>query len=341
MSESKTESSKGLNLYDIFGIPESGRSKTPRLTPTSVDELRQCVLDCRTLVTRDPNSYRMERSGGSYAPADETGQMQPIVGPPAHALDTEVSAWVSLHKMNQVIAFHASDQIVTVQAGMPLIVLNEFLRKDGFEIPIGFNNNYQGNTVGDFIAMNLPHWNLARGGSWRDWIVKMKIVLASGEVVVSGADVVKNVTGFDLHKLMIGARGTLGVIAEVTLRIRPNGPSREYPPVWLNHGELPLSNPEGLKAAMEFLQPMINPDEDGYAMEYHVDEESCLLLVETFRNSKAGTVFDHAKYGFLWRSHVGKFALPEFSESEKKLMKRTKEIFDPTNKLNPGEFGFI
>ncbi len=341
MSDQASRPDKMRTFADAMGIPESEQRITPRLSPESVDELRQCVLECRTLVTRDPNSYRMDRVAGSYVRSEETGQMLAISGPPAHALDVEVSAWVSLWKMNQVIAFHPSDQIVTVQAGMPLIALNEFLRKENFEIPVGLNDKSQGSSVGDFIAMNLPHWNLAKSGSWRDWVVKMKIVLASGEVIVSGADVVKNVSGFDLHKLMIGARGTLGVIAEVTLRIRPASALREYPPLWLNHGELFLTNREGLKAAMEYIRPMITPDEDGFAMEYHVDEESCLLLVESLRNSKANTVFDHARYGHVWRSHVGKFALPEFTETQQRLMKRTKEIFDPTYKLNPGEFGFI
>ena len=100
----------------------------------------------------------------------------------------------------------------------------------------------------------------------------MRIILASGEVVVSGANVVKNVTGFDLHKLMIGSRYTLGVPIEVTLRIRP------------------------------FLGPKTF---DSY---------------ETL----AKTV-----------------SLSSISKTEQILMKRTKEIFDPTNKLNPGEFGFI
>ena len=177
-----------------------------------------------------------------------------------------------LDGLDEILSFEPADQLVSVQTGITLLKLNTFLRERGFEIPLGRRDEQQDETVGDLMALNLPHQSQNIVGSWRDWVVRMKIVLASGEIVVSGANVVKNVTGFDLHKLMIGARHTLGVPLEVTLRIRP------------------------FLGAQYF---------DSYE-----------LLAEA----------------------VDLASIPAV---EQKLMKRTKDIFDPTHKLNPGEFGFI
>ena len=174
--------------------------------------------------------------------------------------------------LDQIVSFMPSDQLVEVQTGIMLSSLNRFLRDSGFEIPYGWPDSEQDRTIADLLSFNYPHAASEQVGSWRDWVVRMTIILASGEVVKSGANVVKNVSGFDLHKLMIGARYTLGIPVQATLRIRPVKGSNQFPP----SDEL-----------------------------------------------------------------ISQVSLASISETEMKLMKRTKQIFDPTNKLNPGEFGFI
>jgi glycolate oxidase FAD binding subunit len=76
-------------------------------------------------------------------------------------------------------------------------------------------------TVGGIIATNDSGALRLKYGSLRDLIIGMTIVLADGTVAKSGGKVVKNVAGYDLHKLMTGAFGTLGVITEVTFRLHP------------------------------------------------------------------------------------------------------------------------
>ena len=76
-------------------------------------------------------------------------------------------------------------------------------------------------TVGGIVATNdSGAWRL-KYGSLRDLIIGMTAVLADGTTAKSGGKVVKNVAGYDLHKLMTGAYGTLGVITEVTFRLHP------------------------------------------------------------------------------------------------------------------------
>ena len=63
-------------------------------------------------------------------------------------------------------------------------------------------------------------------GVIRDWLIGLRYVSAEGEIVFNGGNVVKNVAGFDLCKLMVGSRGALGVIVEATFKLAPQ-PERE------------------------------------------------------------------------------------------------------------------
>jgi glycolate oxidase FAD binding subunit len=74
-------------------------------------------------------------------------------------------------------------------------------------------------TVGGIIAVNDSGTLRVKYGSLRDLIIGMTIVLTDGTIAKSGGKVVKNVAGYDLHKLMIGAFGTLGVVTQVTFRL--------------------------------------------------------------------------------------------------------------------------
>ena len=103
-----------------------------------------------------------------------------------------------------------------------------------------------GLTLEDAIGLNLPHGMETQCGNWRDWIIGMTVILADGTVAKMGSKVVKNVAGYDAHKLFVGARGTLGLILSATLRTMPVEavPAAAVVRKW--------PQPEGLKASLEF-----------------------------------------------------------------------------------------
>ena len=76
-------------------------------------------------------------------------------------------------------------------------------------------------TVGGIVSTNDSGALRLKYGSLRDLIIGMTLVLADGTIAKTGGKVVKNVAGYDLHKLMTGGFGTLGVIAEVNFRLHP------------------------------------------------------------------------------------------------------------------------
>lgn len=112
------------------------------------------------------------------------------------------------------------DMTATVGAGTPWAVMQQELKKH--EQFVALDPLWpQYARVGGVIATNDSGALRISYGSLRDLIIGMTIVLADGTIAKSGGKVVKNVAGYDLHKLMTGAYGTLGVIAEVTFRLHP------------------------------------------------------------------------------------------------------------------------
>src|ERR1039458_9745856 len=112
------------------------------------------------------------------------------------------------------------DLTATVAAGTPWAVMQRALAVHNQQValdPLWPETA----TVGGIIATNDSGALRLRYGSLRDLIIGMTIVLADGTIAKSGGKVVKNVAGYDLHKLMTGAFGTLGIITEVTFRLHP------------------------------------------------------------------------------------------------------------------------
>lgn len=131
---------------------------------------------------------------------------------------TEVDAelWTTL--MDQVIAYDPAEMLAVVEAGMRLRDLREVLAHGGQEWPLDEPGDA---TVGGVIAAGVEPIRRLRVGSMRDTVVEMDAVLGDGRRITSGARVVKNVSGFDVHRLLTGSLGTLGVITQVALKVRP------------------------------------------------------------------------------------------------------------------------
>lgn len=111
------------------------------------------------------------------------------------------------------------DLTVTVDAGVPVGRLSAALAEQGQECPLDPLD--PGATVGGVIACGLSgHRRLSRG-PLRDLVLGVRFVTADGRLVKGGGPTVKNVSGYDVARLMVGSLGTLGIVVEVTLRCFP------------------------------------------------------------------------------------------------------------------------
>ncbi|MCY3024334.1 MAG: FAD-binding oxidoreductase [Planctomycetota bacterium] len=111
-----------------------------------------------------------------------------------------------------------ADMVATVPAGMALGALQEALGKNGQWLPLDGDAKA---TVGGLIATDHSGPRALGYGTLRDMVLGMTIVNGDGVARKCGGKVVKNVTGYAMEKLYIGSLGTLGLITEVTVRLRP------------------------------------------------------------------------------------------------------------------------
>jgi glycolate oxidase FAD binding subunit len=122
--------------------------------------------------------------------------------------------------LNQTIDHEPDDMTVTVDAGVTLSALQRVLAEHGQRLPI--DPPYEDDpTIGGLLAVNAYGPARHAFGTLRDWVIGMRVALPDGSVVKSGGRVVKNVSGYDMHKLHIGALGTLGVITQATFKLAP------------------------------------------------------------------------------------------------------------------------
>ena len=122
------------------------------------------------------------------------------------------------HRLNVIREHTWQDMTCTVEAGCTWASLQSALAQHGQWVALDPLWPARA-TVGGIVATNDSGALRLRYGSLRDLVIGMTIVLADGTVAHTGGKVVKNVAGYDLHKLMIGAFGTLGVITSVNFRL--------------------------------------------------------------------------------------------------------------------------
>ncbi len=123
-----------------------------------------------------------------------------------------------------VINYDPAELVVTARAGTRMLDLEELLAMKnqmlGFEPP-RFSDSC---TIGGAVAAGLAGPRRPYAGAVRDFVLGVKILNGSGKILKFGGEVMKNVAGFDIARLMAGAMGTLGVLLEVSLRIVPQPP---------------------------------------------------------------------------------------------------------------------
>jgi glycolate oxidase FAD binding subunit len=157
----------------------------------------------------------------SLRAASEAGTRVQIVGGRQHIdkgepVEVDTELWTTL--LDDRVAYDPAEMLCVVEAGMRIRDLTSLLAEGGQEWPVDAPDDA---TVGGVIATGGPTPRQLRVGTMRDTVVEMEVVTGDGRLVRSGARTVKNVTGYDVHRLLTGSLGTLGVIVQVALKVRP------------------------------------------------------------------------------------------------------------------------
>jgi glycolate oxidase FAD binding subunit len=131
---------------------------------------------------------------------------------------TDVDAELWTTQLDRLVAYEPAEMIVVAEAGMRIGELGRILAAGGQEWPADAPD---GATIGGILASGASSARRLKVGALRDTVLEAEVVTGDGRLVRSGARTVKNVTGYDLHKLVVGSLGTLGVIVQVALKVRP------------------------------------------------------------------------------------------------------------------------
>ena len=139
----------------------------------------------------------------------------------ARALSGEI---VDTLVLQGVVSYEPSELVVTARAGTSLAELQALLAESGQCLPFDPPHFELGATLGGMVAAGLSGPARASVGAVRDYMLGVEILNGRAELLRFGGQVMKNVAGYDVSRLMAGSWGTLGLITEVSLKVLPQAP---------------------------------------------------------------------------------------------------------------------
>lgn len=218
--------------------------------PSNIEQVQDIVkLAHKREVALVPSGGRTGLSGGAVA------EKQELV--------------VSFDRMNKILSFDAVDRQVVCQPGVITEQLQEFATNKDLFYPIDFASSGS-SQLGGNVATNAGGIKVIRYGMTRNWILGMKVVTGTGEVLDLNRGLTKNATGYDFRHLFIGSEGTLGFIVELTLTLcsKPNDPT-----VLLLSVERMVETMEVLKAFQNRMELTAFEFFSDKAMQYVIEEK--------------------------------------------------------------------
>jgi glycolate oxidase FAD binding subunit len=139
----------------------------------------------------------------------------------SYGLAARTPGWgLSTAGLSKVVDYPARDLTITVEAGITVAELQKVLAAEGQHLPVDVAQPDVA-TLGGAIAVNMSGPRRFGHGTLRDYVIGISAVDGRGEEFHAGGRVVKNVAGYDFCKLLVGSLGTLAVVTQVTLKVKP------------------------------------------------------------------------------------------------------------------------
>jgi len=201
---------KNIALNDVDSLEKYGRDETEDLLfpphivlrPSKTEEVSAILCYCNeNKIAVTPSGARTGLSGGAL----------PINGGVA----------LSLERMNKIIKIDENNSQVTTEPGVITQVLQNAVKEKGLFYPP--DPASKGSCfIGGNIAENSGGPKAVKYGVTADYVLNLQVVLPNGEVIWTGANVLKNATGYNLTQLIVGSEGTLGIVTKIVLRLIPH-----------------------------------------------------------------------------------------------------------------------
>jgi glycolate oxidase FAD binding subunit len=126
---------------------------------------------------------------------------------------------LELHELTGISSYEPTELVITARAGTPLADIESALAERGQCLAFEPPRFAAGGTVGGMVAAGLSGPARAAAGPLRDYVLGTTILNGRGELLTFGGQVMKNVAGYDVSRLMAGSWGTLGILCEVSLKV--------------------------------------------------------------------------------------------------------------------------
>jgi glycolate oxidase FAD binding subunit len=248
-----------------------------------------------------------------------------------------------------IVSHQPAEMIVRVGAGTTVAELDVALAEHGQMVPLDPAAPERA-TVGGVLATGASGVRRLRYGPVRDTLLEARYVSAEGKLVKAGGPVVKNVTGFDLCRVLVGSLGTLGVLAEVVLRVQPRPAVSRWlmgaaaDPFALRHR---LFRPSSILWDGSMTWVLLEGHADDVAAEAGLLGSGFVAVdgpppLPPHRHSlrPGGLAALAASDGGAFVAEVGVGTVhrhePAPARPLSELHRTVKEAFDPTGRLNPG-----
>jgi len=238
-----------------------------------------------------------------------------------------------------IVAYEPAEMTVRVRAGTTVLELADALAGHGQMVPL--DPASPDATVGGVLAVGRSGLRRLRYGPVRDTLLEARFVSAQGRLVKAGGPVVKNVSGFDLCRLLVGSLGTIGVLAEVVLRAQPVPKAARW---YRRDGADPFAVRAALHRPSSVLWDgtttwvLLEGHPADIALDW--DEADGPPPLPPYRRSMRPSKLRKLSGRFVAEVGVGTVHVadppPPKAPERPDLHDRVKQLFDPTGRLNPG-----
>lgn len=187
----------GSDETEDFNFPPSAVLK-----PNTVEEVSEIMKYCfKEGIHVTPAGARTGLSGG--------------------ALPTHGGILISMEKFNRIIEIDENNHQVTTEPGVITQILQDAVKEKGLFYPP--DPASKGSCfIGGNVSENSGGPKAVKYGVTKDYVLNLEVVLPTGEIIWTGANVLKNATGYNLTQLIIGSEGTLGIITKIVLKLIPH-----------------------------------------------------------------------------------------------------------------------
>ncbi len=188
---------------DLFGDDKPG-SPLAAVRPSSTDEVSAAVrIAAAHRIPVVPQGARTGLAGG------------------ANAVDGALL--VALDRMDRIVSIDAANRVAVVQPGVVNAKLRQAVAEYGLFYPPD-PSSFESSSIGGNVATNAGGMCCVKYGVTTEYVLGLEVVLANGEILRTGRRTAKGVAGYDLTRLFVGSEGTLGIITEITVALRPAPP---------------------------------------------------------------------------------------------------------------------